>query len=81
MKQIKLHDGDELTAHIVQLSEHRRRLRPAPRPSTAQPEHYFCLRCDADQFRLFPGGTVNCARCGALMYNLAVAEKQGPGTG
>jgi hypothetical protein len=81
MKQIKLQDGDELTAHIVRLSEHRRRLRPAAKPSTGQPEHYFCLRCDADQFKLFPGGTVNCARCGALMSNLTVAEKEGAGSG
>jgi len=63
-------------ARIVNLSEYRKARAPA-RPSAAAPDpaaHYFCLRCDTDQFKLFPSGAVNCARCGALMRNLAVSS-------
>jgi hypothetical protein len=37
--------------------------------------HYFCLRCDTDQFKLYPAGTVHCAHCGALMRNISVSDK------
>lgn len=73
-----------MKAHIVDLSEYRRLRRPAPRaagaPSgnapaiDAQP-HYYCLRCEADVFRLSASGTVHCTQCGARMRNLLVSEK------
>ncbi len=69
-------------AHIVKLSEYRK-----PAPGTARGRgnasagalapHYFCLRCDTDQFRLFPAGAVHCAQCGALMRNLGVSDSEG----
>lgn len=37
-------------------------------------EHYFCMRCDADNFRLYSGGAVHCAQCGSLMQNLLIGE-------
>ena len=33
---------------------------------------YYCLRCDADEFRLYASGSVHCAHCGALMRNLGL---------
>jgi hypothetical protein len=68
-------------AQIVSLSEYRKAGTPrrgvasATTPAQAAP-HYFCLRCDTDQFRLFPAGTVHCAHCGALMRNITVSDKQ-----
>jgi len=72
-------------AQIVRLSEYRKQgasrrpaataTTPAATPSGAP--HYFCLRCDTDQFKLFPGGTVHCAHCGALMRNIFVLDKSG----
>lgn len=67
-------------AQIVSLSEYRKTGTPrravtsATKPLQGAP-HYFCLRCDTDQFKLFPGGTVHCAHCGALMRNITVADK------
>lgn len=37
-------------------------------------EHYFCMRCDNDGFRLYAGGEVHCAQCGSLMQNLSIGE-------
>ncbi|HWA38650.1 MAG TPA: hypothetical protein VG873_12355 [Burkholderiales bacterium] len=60
---------------IVQLSEYRKP-RPARRAGPgSSPPHYFCLRCDTDHFKLFPGGTIHCAQCGALMRNLTLSDK------
>jgi hypothetical protein len=65
---------------IVRLSEYRKAGTPrrgvtsATTPRQSAP-HYFCLRCDTDQFKLFPGGTVHCAQCGALMRNITVSDK------
>jgi hypothetical protein len=69
---------------IVRLSEYRK-AGATRRPGTsrggmqqqtlASPPHYFCLRCDTDQFKLFPGGTVHCSHCGALMRNITVSDK------
>jgi Zn finger protein HypA/HybF involved in hydrogenase expression len=69
--------------NVVRLDEYRRtrqqtRLRArrlARQPAAAQDaEHYFCMRCDGDQFRLYAGGEVHCGQCGSLMQNLAVGE-------
>jgi ribosomal protein L37AE/L43A len=43
--------------------------------------HFYCLRCEGDQFKLFSTGMVHCAHCGARMRNLSVADTPGaPGT-
>ena len=34
---------------------------------------YYCTRCEADRFLLYPGGLVQCASCGAQIENLAVS--------
>jgi len=65
-------------ANVVRLAEFRRRKRLAQR-AAASPEsgaQYFCLRCEADEFRLYAGGTINCARCGALIRNINVAPRE-----
>lgn len=68
---------------IVQLSQYRRpKARRTATPSVPPratagptPPHYFCLRCDTDQFKLFPGGTIHCGHCGALMRNITVSDR------
>jgi hypothetical protein len=69
-------------AQIVRLSEYRkpaaarRAVAPAATPGAAEgAPHYFCLRCDTDQFKLYPGGIVHCAHCGALMRNISVLDR------
>jgi hypothetical protein len=75
-------------AQIVKLSEYRKAV-TARRPgasTTAQQQvahgapqgapHYFCLRCDTDQFKLYPGGSVHCGHCGALMRNITITDKE-----
>ena len=64
--------------NVVRLADYRkRRLRgggggaPAAQEGTAQ---YYCLRCDADDFKLYASGMVHCAHCGALMRNLLVSS-------
>ena len=60
--------------NVVRLSEFRRRKRPAQRATTtAEPgSRYFCLRCEAEEFRLYATGTIHCAKCGALIRNIHV---------
>ncbi len=48
-----------------------RRATPKPLGTSA----YYCTRCEADRFLLYPGGAVQCAGCGAQMENLAVGER------
>jgi ribosomal protein L37AE/L43A len=73
-------------AHIVDLAHYRKARKPARRdvvPAAAsKPEpHFYCLRCEGDQFKLFSTGMVHCAHCGARMRNLSVADTPGaPGT-
>ena len=43
---------------------------PAPDPEPA----YYCMRCDADVFNLYPSGLVKCTSCGAVIRNILVAE-------
>jgi len=38
---------------------------------------YYCTRCEADRFLLYPGGQVQCASCGAQIENLAVSAGRG----
>jgi len=65
--------------NVVRLDEYReahRPRQPAKPHTTPSPdaEHYFCMRCDSDQFRLYSGGEVHCAKCGSLMQNLCTGE-------
>lgn len=70
-------------AQIVRLSEYRkaggsRRSGTSTSPQTGAPggaPHYFCQRCDTDQFKLYPGGSVHCAHCGALMRNITISDR------
>ena len=70
----------EAMANIVRLAEFRRRKLLAQR-AAASPEtgaQYFCLRCEADEFRLYAGGTIHCAKCGALIRNIQVTPSPSP---
>jgi hypothetical protein len=61
--------------NVVRLAEYRKRRREAifPRSGPANwGAQYYCLRCDADEFRLYASGNVHCAHCGAFMRNLAL---------
>lgn len=42
-----------------------------------QPQ-YFCTRCDGDVFRAYSDGRMTCAgvKCGALMRNIEVGERE-----
>jgi hypothetical protein len=63
--------------NVVRLAEYRRRRRDATRPRAPQPgwgSQYYCLRCDADEFRLYASGSVHCAHCGAFMRNLGLTN-------
>jgi ribosomal protein L37AE/L43A len=65
-------------ANVVRLAEFRRRKALAQRAG-ASPEagsQYFCLRCEADEFRLYATGTIHCAKCGALIRNINVAPRE-----
>ena len=63
--------------NVVRLADYRKRRRQAA-PLRAQPANwgaqYYCLRCDADEFRLYASGSVHCAHCGALMRNLGLTS-------
>ena len=67
---------DDAPANVVRLAEYRKRRRQAAAPRRALPAswgaQYYCLRCDADEFRLYASGSVHCAHCGALMRNLGL---------
>jgi ribosomal protein L37AE/L43A len=66
--------------NVVRLSEFRRRKRLAQRATTtAEPgSQYFCLRCEAEEFRLYATGTIHCAKCGALIRNILVGSTASP---
>ena len=62
--------------NVVQLDQYRKARQPVRRVVSvpADTEHYFCMRCDSDHFRLYSGGEVHCAKCGSLMQNLGIGE-------
>jgi hypothetical protein len=37
---------------------------------------YYCRRCEADRFLLYPDGKVQCAGCGAKIENLGVSASR-----
>lgn len=42
----------------------------APDPEPA----YYCMRCNADVFNLYPSGLVKCTSCDAVIRNIVVAD-------
>jgi hypothetical protein len=65
--------GNALMGQVFRLADRARRsvkVRHSPRPLA--PNAYFCTRCQADRFLLYPVGLVQCAGCGAQMENLTV---------
>lgn len=62
--------------NVVRLAEYRskrnRRGAGEAAPANNWSPQYYCLRCDADEFKLYATGTVHCGQCGALMRNLLV---------
>jgi len=64
----------EAMENVVRLAEFRRRKATAQRAgaSTEPGAQYFCLRCEAEEFRLYATGTIHCAKCGALIRNIHV---------
>jgi hypothetical protein len=74
--------GMNAPSNVVRLADYRKqRRRPAPAKRVAASRdvapQYYCLRCDADEFRLYASGSVHCAHCGSLMRNLSVSHQQG----
>ncbi len=74
--------GAALVTTIVKLSDYRkpqnapkRAVTPPAHASEGAP-HYFCLRCDTDDFKLYSSGVVHCSHCGALMRNITVADNE-----
>jgi len=68
----------EAVENIVRLADFRRRKAMAQRAGAgAEPgAQYFCLRCEAEEFRLFASGIVHCAKCGALIRNVKVDSQR-----
>ena len=70
----------EAVENIVRLAEFRRRKAQAQAQRAAagtEPgAQYFCLRCEAEEFRLYATGTIHCAKCGALIRNIGVAPSE-----
>ena len=64
--------------NVFRLAEFRRRRAQAQRVGArAEPgAQYFCLRCEAEEFRLYASGTIHCSKCGALIRNINVAAKE-----
>jgi hypothetical protein len=60
--------------NVVRLADYRRRRARAARqaPERDFGPQYYCLRCDADEFKLYASGMVHCAHCGSMMRNLLV---------
>lgn len=67
-------------ANVVRLADVRRRRQMAQRAAaSAEPaSQYFCLRCEAEEFRLYSSGMIHCARCGALIRNIRVNPASTP---
>ncbi|HZQ71994.1 MAG TPA: hypothetical protein VFB08_03690 [Burkholderiales bacterium] len=64
---------------VVSLADYRRRreLRQARFHAPDGVPHYYCQRCDTDQFKLYATGTVHCGSCGALIRNIVVKPSPG----
>ena len=68
----------EPVENVVRLAEFRRKKAMAQRAgaSTEPGAQYFCLRCEAEEFRLYASGTIHCSKCGALIRNIGVAPSE-----
>jgi hypothetical protein len=64
----------EAMENVVRLADVRRRRHLAQRAAASgEPaSQYFCLRCEAEEFRLYSSGMIHCAKCGALIRNINV---------
>lgn len=64
----------EAMENVVRLADFRRRKAQAQRATagTEPGAQYFCLRCEAEEFRLFATGAIHCAKCGALIRNINI---------
>jgi DNA-directed RNA polymerase subunit RPC12/RpoP len=70
------HGDNKLMGQVVRLAERvARRSDAHPSRLPLGESSYYCMRCEADRFLLYPGGEVQCASCGAQIENLAVAEQ------
>ena len=69
-------DNEAAMAQILRLAEFRKQKKTrhgeASAPDLAPA--YYCMRCDADWFKLYPSGLVQCAGCGAVMRNILIAK-------
>ena len=63
-------------AVVVRLSDFRKPEKAVQSSRRAPDEEpgYYCMRCDADLFKLFPSGLVKCTNCGAAIRNILVTE-------
>lgn len=57
----------------------RRRAAPSSSHQALGESTFYCMRCEADRFLLYPNGAVQCASCGAQIENLAVGESASGG--
>lgn len=59
---------------VIQLAERRAKAnKTVRRPLDRSGPQYYCLRCDADQFKVYASGLVHCGSCGSLMRNLLLS--------
>ena len=68
---------------LAQFQKQPKKARHAGPPAPELGPAYYCTRCDADWFKLYPSGLARCAGCGAVMRNILIANsdpgKQGQG--
>ena len=63
--------------NVVRLDDYRKTRKCARSPAKApDAPRFFCLTCDADQFKLYASGTVHCANCAALIRNIEISDSQ-----
>ena len=64
--------------NVVRLDDYRKSRKSARSPARAPDDapRFFCLTCDADQFKLYASGTVHCANCAALIRNIEISDSQ-----
>ncbi len=63
--------------NVVRLDDYRKTRKSARSPARApDAARFFCLSCDADQFKLYASGTVHCANCAALIRNIEISDSQ-----
>ena len=58
---------------MIRMSDFRKPAKALPGDAPDAGPAYYCMRCDADLFKLFPSGLVQCSSCGAVIRNILVA--------